>query len=189
VFCALATLALAVAAAGDARAQSVAEPKTWTVTGFLGGSVGTDVPKIEGNSTDIGGNSMGIGFAVGYDLTSNFGFEGEYGYLFDLAGDTDRVDWAVSNYNANFIYHFDVKHVTPYATFGIGVERTDFDSDSDAPNDIDSSTEVAFNFGGGVKYPLTPKLLLRGDVRVFQSNDVAPDYWRLYAGLTFRFGR
>jgi len=40
-----------------------------------------------------------------------------------------------------------------------------------------------------VKFALTPKLLLRGDLRVFQSNDVAPDYWRLYAGLTFRFGR
>jgi len=120
VFCAIATLALSVAAAGDARAQSVAEPGTWTVTGFLGGSLGADVPMIEGNSTDIGGNSMGIGVAVGYDLTSNIGFEGEYGYLFDLAGDTDQVDWAVSNYSANFIYHFDVKSVTPYARSASG---------------------------------------------------------------------
>jgi len=61
VFCAIATLALSVAAAGDARAQSVAEPKTWTVTGFLGGSLGTDTPSIDTTSKDILGNSMAIG--------------------------------------------------------------------------------------------------------------------------------
>src|SRR3982751_4266056 len=104
VFCAIATLALSVAAVSDARAQSVAEPKTWTVTGFLGTSVGTDTPSLDGLSKDIAGNSMAIGGAVGYDLTSNVGFEGEYGYLFDLAGDTNQVDWSVANFNANFIY-------------------------------------------------------------------------------------
>lgn len=189
VLCAIATLALSVAVAGDARAQSLAEPKTWTVTGFLGGSLHTDTPSVDGIDKNLVGNSMAIGGAVGYDLTSNVGFEGEYGYLFDLAGDTDLVDWSVTNVNGNFLYHFDVKHVTPYATFGIGFEHSKLDTPRDTPNDIDNSTEVAFNFGGGVKYQLTPKLLLRGDLRRFESNDVAPDYWRLYAGLTFRLGR
>jgi len=82
-----------------------------------------------------------------------------------------------------------VKRVTPYATFGIGLEHNSFEGPGTDSLDIDNSSEVAFNFGGGVKYPVTPRLLLRGDLRVFESNDVAPDYWRLYAGLTFRFGR
>jgi hypothetical protein len=44
---------------------------------------------------------------------------------------------------------------------------------------------VAFNFGGGVKYPINDRLLARADVRRFQANDQAPDYWRLYGGLTW----
>jgi hypothetical protein len=42
---------------------------------------------------------------------------------------------------------------------------------------------------GGVKYPLSESLLVRGDLRRFESNDLAPDYWRLYGGITFILGR
>jgi opacity protein-like surface antigen len=167
--------------AGRATAQSVAEPNTWTVTPFLGGTMGVDAP--------VGGNSLAMGVGVGYDMTSNIGFEGELGHLFDIAGDNAAVDWSVTNLSGNFIYHFDVKRVTPYATFGIGFEHSGLDGSGVDALDIDSSTEVSFNFGGGVKYPLTPKLLLRGDLRRFEANDLAPDYWRVYAGLTFRLGR
>ena len=48
-----------------------------------------------------------------------------------------------------------------------------------------SSTEVAYNFGGGVKYPVSERFLARADLRRFQSTDLSPDFWRLYAGLTF----
>ena len=176
-FVALVTLASATPAA----AQSVAEPNSWTVTPFLGGTLGLDAP--------IGGNSLAIGVGVGYDMTSNVGFEGEIGHLFDIAGDNDLVDWSVTSFSGNFIYHFDVRHVTPYATFGLGFEHSGLDGPGVDPLDIDSSNEIAFNFGGGVKYPLTSRLLLRGDLRRFEANDLAPDYWRLYAGLTFRLGR
>ena len=174
-------LALFLLTPGRAAAQSVAEPDTWTITPFLSGTTGLDAPGA--------GNSLGIGVGVGYDLTSNVGFEGEIGHLFDVAGNNDLVDWSVTNFSGNFLYHFDVRRVTPYATFGIGLERSSLGGDAVDPFDLSSSTEVAFNFGGGVKYPLTPKLLLRGDLRRFESNDTAPDFWRLYAGLTFRLGR
>jgi opacity protein-like surface antigen len=173
----------ALATAMPAAAQSVAQPKTWTVSPFMGGSMGLD-------ADGAGGNSLGIGVGVGYDLTSNIGFEGELGYLFDAAGDTGIVDWSVTNFSGNFIYHFDVKRVTPYATFGLGFERSSIDPDDETLQLVmPSSTEIAFNFGGGVKYPLTPSLLLRGDLRRFQANDFAPDFWRAYAGLTFTLGR
>ncbi len=50
----------------------------------------------------------------------------------------------------------------------------------------DNSTEIALNFGGGAKIPLNSgRLLARADLRRFQVNDLAPDYWRLYGGVTF----
>jgi hypothetical protein len=48
-----------------------------------------------------------------------------------------------------------------------------------------SGTEVSINFGGGVKYPINSRWIARGDVRRFQANDIAPDYWRVYGGLTW----
>lgn len=167
---------LPAAAAG----QSVARARTWTLSPFLGTSL--DV-------SEGGENSLTMGVGVGYDMTPNVGFEGEFSYLFDAAGETDLVDWSITNISGNFIYHFDVRRVTPYATFGIGFERSSLESDDPLLDPIASSTEISFNFGGGVKYPLTPRILVRGDLRRFQANDLAPDYWRLYGGLTFTLGR
>lgn len=173
-----------VGAARPAVAQSVAEPGAWTVTPFLGVSAGLGDP--------ANNDSLAIGVAIAYDLTPNLGFEGEFGHLFDVAGNTDAVDWTVTNFSANAVYHFDVKRVTPYATFGLGFERSSLDADDDPTVSvllIPSSTEITYNFGGGVKYPATPRLLLRGDLRRFQANDLAPDYWRLYGGITFTVAR
>jgi opacity protein-like surface antigen len=159
-------------------AQSIAEPNTVTVTPFLSSAFGT--------SQDLG-SSLGIGVAVGYDLTRNLGFEGEIGHLFDVRGDDANQDWPVTNYSANGIYHFDVERITPYATFGIGVEHVSRSVKIPDPAALylPSSTEVSYNFGGGVKYPLSERFLLRADLRRFQATDVSPDYWRLYGGLTF----
>jgi opacity protein-like surface antigen len=176
-------LALPALFPASAAAQSVAEPNTWTVTPFIGGTMGLDA-----SDTDAG-NSMALGVAVGYDITSNIGVEGELAHLFDTFGDNDAIDWSVTNYSGNFVYHFDVRHVTPYATFGLGVEHSAINSDGEALLGLDDSTEISFNFGGGVKFPLTRSLFLRGDLRRFESNDNAPDYWRAYAGLTFAFLR
>jgi hypothetical protein len=51
-----------------AAAQSIARPNSWTLTPFLHGSLAVGDPAPE--------NSFGLGFAVGYDWTSNLGFEG-----------------------------------------------------------------------------------------------------------------
>lgn len=170
-------------AARPAAAQSLAEPRTWTVTPFLGTSIGLGDP--------ANNDSLGLGVAFAYDLTSNLGFEGEIGHLFDVAGDTDGVDWSITNVSGNAIYHFDVRRVTPYATFGLGFERSSIDVKDPAITmlTIGSSSEVAYNFGGGAKYAITPRLIARGDLRRFHANDLAPDYWRLYGGITFRVGR
>ncbi len=176
VFIFIAGLVLIVPAA--ASAQSVAEPRTLTVTPFLGGAFGT--------SHDLGG-SGGIGVALGYDFTPNFGVEGEFAHLFDVAGTDGNVDAPVQNYSGNVVYHFDVKRLTPYATFGLGVEHIgrSLKNPDVLALQAPPSTEIAYNVGGGVKYPLSPNFLVRGDLRRFQSNDLAPDYWRLYGGVTW----
>lgn len=165
--------------APSARAQTVAEPNTVTVTPFLSASFGVS------NQLD---SSMGIGVGIGYDLTSNLGVEFELSHVFDVVGDDDNVDWSLTNYSGNVLYYFTrVPRVLPYATFGIGWERSN--PDFDAPDPValvpPSSTEIAWNVGAGAKMELNDRLIARADLRRFQVNDAAPDHWRVYAGLTF----
>jgi opacity protein-like surface antigen len=159
-------------------AQSVAEPNTLTLTPFLSSTFDT---------SEALGSSLGIGVAVGYDLTRNLGIEGEIAHAFDVVGDDDNLDWPVTNYSVNGIYHFDVSRFTPYATFGLGIEHVSRSVKNPDPAILypASSTEVAYNFGGGVKYPLSERFLVRGDLRRFQSTDLSPNYWRLYGCVTF----
>ena len=161
-----------------AAAQSVAEPNTVTVTPFLGASFGT--------SSDLG-SSLGIGAAIGYDLTRNLGFEAEFARVFDVAGDTEEVDWSLTNISGGVIYHFNVPRYTPYAAFGLGWERSNptYDNPDPLALRVGPSTELAWHFGGGVKTEITDRLIARGDIRRFQVNDIAPDHWRVYGGLTF----
>jgi hypothetical protein len=162
----------------QAAAQSVSEPNTVTVTPFLSSAFGT--------SENLGG-SLGLGVAITYDVTSRLGFEGELGHVFDLLGDNANADLGVTNISANGVYNFRLPRVTPYATFGIGVERSGVHVKTPDPLALypPTSTEVSYNFGGGVKYPISELFLVRGDVRRFQANDLAPDYWRVYGGLTW----
>lgn len=176
-FC-TAALGLALGFPTGAAAQSVAEPDSLTVTPFLSGTFGT--------SNNLGG-SLGVGAAIGYDLTKNLGFEAELGRVFDVAGDNENLDWSLTNFTGSVLYHFDVPRVTPYAVFGVGWERSSPDLEVPDPAALipATSTEISWNFGGGVKYPLTERFLARADLRRFQANDSAPDSWRLYGGLTF----
>ncbi|MDQ3213892.1 MAG: porin family protein [Acidobacteriota bacterium] len=173
----LAVLAICVAP-WPAAAQATTEPKTVTITPFLGSVFGT--------SEDLGG-SLGLGVAMTYDLTSRLGVEGELAHAFDVLGDDANVDLSVTNVSGNAVYNFPVPRVTPYATFGIGIERTSLDVKSPDPLALyaPGSTEVSYNFGGGVRYPVSELFVARADVRRFQANDLAPDYWRVYGGLTW----
>ncbi|HVL65960.1 MAG TPA: outer membrane beta-barrel protein [Vicinamibacterales bacterium] len=164
----------------DARAQSqtLAEPNTITVTPFVGVSFGVS----NGLSS-----SLGIGAAVAYDLTHVLGFEAEVGRIFDIAGDDDNLDWSLTTISGNVVVHFPVPRVTPYATAGLGWERSNpkFAVPDPLALTVGPSTELAWNFGGGVKAEVNDRLLARADLRRFQVNDFAPDHWRLYGGLTF----
>lgn len=177
--------------ARQAAAESLAQPRTWTVTLFLCTSAGISDP--------ARGNSIGLGVALAYDWTPNLGFEGEFSHLLDVAGDTAAVGWSISNFSASGVYHFDVLHVTPYATFGLGFERSNYDLKGhtiadvslreellalglvpDSPGFDSSSTKVAFSLGGGVKYAINDRMVARADLRRFQAVDIA----RITGGFT-----
>ena len=173
--------ALLVLLVSPAAAQNLPEARTWTVTPFLHTSLGVGDPAPE--------DSPGLGVAVTYDLTPKLAFEGEISHLFDVAGDDADIDWSVTNFSANAVYRFDTRYVTPYATFGLGMERSSESlksTDSLALLADFSTTEFSFNFGGGIQRQINSRWKVRADLRRFQANDLAPDFWRLYGGLTFK---
>jgi len=174
-------LALFVLSVSPAAAQTLPAPRTWSITPFLHTSLGIGDPAPD--------DSIGLGAAVTYDWTSKLAFEGEVSHLFDIAGNSADIDWSVTNLSANAVYRFDTRHVTPYATFGLGLEHSSErlkETDSLALIADFSATEFVVNFGGGLQYEIDKRWKARADLRRFQANDLAPDFWRLYGGLTFR---
>lgn len=173
--------ALAAAPAAAQTTSPVVEPGTWSATPFL--------------SLTFGGNgdtsSLGIGGAASYDLTELFTVEGELAYVFDLVGDNDDVDWSVLSVGGNVLYHFPLASgMAPYATGGLGFARSSFNvAGFEGATLDDDATEFGFNFGGGLKAPLTDTLAARGDIRYFKYIDEGPDGWRIYGGLTWKLRR
>lgn len=153
-----------------------ADSGVWTVTPFLSFTF----------KGDTDSTSLGVGGAVGYAFTWNFAVEAELGYVFDMAGDEDEVDWSLIGGSASLLYHVPLENnVTPYAAFGVGFGRAAL-----TMGGVDtSSTEAGFNFGGGVKAPLNDSMSVRGDLRYFKYNDAVPDAWRIYGGLMWTLGR
>jgi opacity protein-like surface antigen len=181
------SLAAALFTASPAHAQSaLPEPNTFDVTPFLGFGMGFSSSDDPLDPLDPSGSSFLIGVAVGYNWTTNLSIEGELGIIPDIVGDTDAVDFGITTFSANGVYHFDTQSpVVPYATLGLGFGHMGLDIEGVGD---DSSTEFLVNFGGGVKYPIKDNLAVRGDLRYFAVNDENPNFWRLYGGVTFGFG-
>lgn len=161
--------------------QPAIEPRTVTVTPFVSISFGL--------SDDLK-SSIGLGAAVEYDFTKNIGAEFEYAYVFDVAGNDENLDYHLMNISGSLLYHFDLPRMprlAPYALLGLGWEDANPEVQNPDPLVLypSNSTEIAWHFGGGAKYALNERLILRADLRRFQVNDVAPDHWRFYGGVTF----
>lgn len=188
-----------VAATPSLRAQTapaagpVVDVDRWNVTAFVGPGFGAD----------LNNSPLNVGVAGAYNFTSRLAIEGEFGYtrgaqqgvLFDL-------DTSVVSLSANAIYHFADTGWVPYGAVGIGLLRGSTNLD-DLANigltgaqvtalglDADgNSNALGFNLGGGVKRRLSDRVNFRGDLRYFSGRDLAPSFWRAYAGLGFLVGR
>jgi OOP family OmpA-OmpF porin len=177
-------LAAALFTASPAHAQSaLPEPNTFDVTPFIGFGLGFGDDSLDPFNP---GSSFLLGVAVGYNWTTNLSIEGELGVIPDIVGDTDSVDLGITTFSANGVYHFDTQtKFVPYATLGLGFGSMGLDVEG---VDDESNTEFLVNLGGGVKYPVTERLQVRGDLRYFSINDENPNFWRVYGGVTFGFG-
>ena len=184
IFCAALLAAPAAQAQTTTTTQPAGEPlevMRWTVTPFIGA----------GFSGDLENSPVNLGAALAYNWSSRIAFEGQFAYMNAEQGQLFEFETNVWTLDANVLYHFAEEQWIPYLALGIGMMRASTDiEDLPVVGDVDdASTELAINFGGGVKRQLTDRVRLRGDLRYFNGGDLAPDFWRVTAGLTFALGR
>jgi hypothetical protein len=103
------------------------------------------------------------------------------------------------------MYHFRYRTWLPYIAFGLGVVHgnanitvpTSVVNTPGGPTGVittesvatsQSNTDVGFDLGAGVKKRLTENVQFRGDFRFFDTSSDMPNFWRIYAGLTFTLG-
>ncbi len=110
----------------------------------------------EGNQDLDDGPTFGL--AGGYSFDSNLGAEAVFNYI-NSEADSGAGDVDGFLYRLDGLYHFmPEKRLVPYLAAGIGGITLDPDSGG-------SDTDFLVNYGGGLKYFLTERLALRGDVR------------------------
>jgi opacity protein-like surface antigen len=187
------TALLAVVLAVPAMAQTPTAPATtgdaplavqhWTVTPFVGA----------GFSGDLENSPLNVGAAIGYNITNRVTIEGQFAYMGAEQGDLFQFDSNVYTLDANVLYHFTEQFAerqwAPYLAIGLGMVRATADLDEVDPVLVDlideSNTNLALNFGGGIKTALSDRVQLRGDLRYYTGDDLAPSFWRATAGLGF----
>jgi hypothetical protein len=159
-------------------------PEQWSVTPWATLAFGGDL--------EDGG--AGLGAALGYNWNSRLAIEADFSLLPSVEqGVLLNVDSTVWNLTGNLVYHFAEQNWVPYVAGGLGIGRGSTDLDAADPIlaelDLDeSSTEMVFDFGGGVKRRLNDRTQFRGDLRYFTGDDLVSDFMRLYVGLTFDVG-
>ena len=161
-----------------AQAQPPLQRDTWLLTGALGLGLDAD-----------GSPSLTLHGAAAFPLTPVLAIEGELGHVFDIAPGNVDVDSSLTTVHATALYFFNTTYVlTPYVAAGIGIAK--YAIDFRTPPASFDATEIGFNVGAGVTYPLKiwRDTYFRGDFRYFKHIDDVPSLWRFSGGLTFRIG-
>jgi OmpA-OmpF porin, OOP family len=143
-----------------------------TVMPFAGASI------FEGGDHDDGPVA---GLGLGYALTDRVQIEGSLAGIFtetDPGGDT--LGWL---YRLEGIYDLTVNgRLVPFIAGGIGGLTYDYDEGG-------SDTSLLFDWGGGVKYYLTERMAIRGDLRhVIMTESDPRNILLATVGLSFSFG-
>jgi opacity protein-like surface antigen len=175
VFAAMMTVSTAVFA--QTPAPLPPEPEGVTLTPFIGTGFGGD---LESAPVSFGG-------ALGYGLTTKLAVEGELFFEPNgTQGDVVEFDTHLWGMSANVLYHFTGKQVTPYVAGGLGFINADSDLESVGLANDDTTTQFAWNWGGGIKSALSDRYGVRADLRYITGDDLAPSHWRLYGGVVIR---
>jgi OmpA-OmpF porin, OOP family len=143
-----------------------------TVMPFAGASI------FEGGDHDDGPVA---GLGLGYALTDRVQIEGSLAGIFtetDPGGDT--LGWL---YRLEGIYDLTVNgRLVPFIAGGIGGLTYDYDEGG-------SDSSLLFDWGGGLKYFLTERMAIRGDLRhVIMAEDDPRNILLATVGLSFSFG-
>lgn len=167
-------LAAVLAAPAMAHAQPPLQKDTWLVSGALGLAIDADASP-----------SLTMHGAAAFPLTSELAVEGELGHVFDIAPGNVDVDSSLTTFHASALYFFNTTYVlTPYVAAGIGAGKYSIEV---TPAKF-STTEIGFNLGGGVTYPVGRASYFRGDFRYFKHIDDVPSVWRFTGGIAVRIG-
>jgi len=128
-------------------------PPRFALTPFFGGFFFDDKLPVD--------DGVILGIRVNYNLTRNFSLEGELGVTpTDDVSDNGTVLLA----SGNLLYHIlhSSQRFKPFLTAGLGtLIYRGFTSDDES---------FAFNFGGGIKVPLSNRLGLRIDIRDYLAS-------------------
>lgn len=165
---------LMTAAPEVAHAQPPLQRDTWLLSGALGLAIDADA-----------NTSLAISGAAAYPLTSDLAIEGELGHVFDISPGNVDVDTSLTTFHATALYFINTSYVlTPYLAAGIGAGKYSVDF----PSSKFSTTELGFNLGAGVTYPIGKATYFRGDFRWFKHIDDVPSIWRFTGGIAVRVG-
>jgi len=125
-------------------------PGSFNFSPSIGGYV------FEGNQNLDNGSTFGL--TGGYSFDKILGAEAAFHYI-NSESDSGGGDVNGFLYRLDGLYHFmPEKRLVPYLAAGIGGITLDPDSGG-------NDTDFLVNYGGGLKYFLTERLVLRGDVR------------------------
>jgi len=161
---------------GVADAQSPLASDTWILSPSIGIALNPDADA-----------SLSAAVAAAYPLTTTIAVEGELGHLFDMASDDPDVDSSLTTVHGSLLYFLETgSAVLPYFAAGLGVGR--FSVEVNRPQFSADTTEIGFNLGGGVTYPMNDNVWLRGDFRYFKHIDEVPSAWRFSAAVTLQLG-
>jgi len=199
--CALILTLLTGVGSGQAQAQS----SRMYIAGYMGLNTLTSQefthPTSDG-SIDLK-NGTSFAGALGLRLTPNIRVEGEISYSrSDFTGMT--LDTGTSGsigknlktwlYMAHVYYDFDVnwRNLTPFVSAGLGMAMHD-GAIAGAPGGLgdasDTSYELAYSVGGGLKYQMKPGLALTGGYRYVGTTSLGiGDYSVDYDAHEFRAG-
>jgi opacity protein-like surface antigen len=156
------------------HAQPPLQRDTWLLSGALGLALDADASP-----------SLTFSGAAAFPLTSDLAIEGELGHVVDNAPGNVSVDSSLTTVHATVLYFVNTSYVlTPYLAAGLGLGKYSVDVGSTSF----SQTEVGFNLGAGVTYPLNRTTYFRGDFRYFKHIDDVPSVWRFTGGVTVRIG-
>jgi OOP family OmpA-OmpF porin len=173
--CSILVVLAVLALAKTAHAQIT--PERFTVSGLFGGYVFAKSEELK--------NSTAWGLRLGYDLSTRWGIEAAYDYVPSerRPGTRDYVD--------AYLYHLDglyylspEERLVPFLAAGLGGTYRD-------PTDGLNNTDIAFNFGAGLKYFFTPRLAGRADLRDyvnFNEQGILNNF-EYTVGLTYVFDR